>query len=148
MCPWCNASVVSCWGVPAWWCMVLGSYCVVWGQKMCALKSPMSLVMSDTSIFVWRGRYGPPCPQSPCSAAYRDTCKVDTVVFNGYLMPFTEWKYCLWNLQTRHAILPFLEFSLLHWRRILKKVTQDWRQRKWILTLYFTYWLYHQMPQI
>ena len=69
-----NASVGSCSGSPAPWCF-LGSSWVVWGPKMCSLKSPMSLVLSNTSvkalpvqIFVWgwgRGGFGSPCPPAP-----------------------------------------------------------------------------------
>ena len=60
-------------------CFSAGSW-VVWGQKMCALKSPMSKVLSNTSLSgflgtkTWgRGGDSAPltfCPCSPCSAAY------------------------------------------------------------------------------
>ena len=74
-----NASVGSCSGSPASWCF-LGSSWVVWGQKMCSLKSLMSLVLSNTSvkasvkalpvqIFVWGGG-GLWIPLPPCSATY------------------------------------------------------------------------------
>ena len=61
-------------------CFSAGSW-VVWGQKMCALKSPMSKVLSNTSLSgflgtkTWERGDGDSapltfCPRSPCSAAY------------------------------------------------------------------------------
>ena len=71
---------------------------------MCTLKSPMSANEKFILFFFVGGGYGPPPPPAPLpnsfnhayiSIGYGDICMVETVVFNGYLMPCTEWKYCL-----------------------------------------------------
>ena len=80
-----SLSVVSFSGGPASWCF-LGSSWVVWRQKMCALKSSMSQVLSNTSWKVFFGtslspNFGlgglqAPCP--PCSASYYFLCPTNS----------------------------------------------------------------------
>ena len=130
MCPWCNASVVSCWGVPVWWCMILGSYCVVWRQKMYALKSPMSLVMSNTSIFVWRGlRTDPPAPNPHAPPPIEIYARLTPLFSMAVWCPLLNGNIVFEISKPDMPCITFSRISLLHWRLILK-VTQDWRQRE------------------
>ena len=67
---------------------------------------------------------------------------VETVVFNSYLMLFTEWKYCLLKSlnQTCHTFSRiFVVTQKTNFEEGYSRLKTERRRRKWILTLYFTY---------